>query len=218
MTSNEVIEQLRSRLNKLHPTETFQDSEMWREFTFARSRVIKNQLSRRNKVSDLNYHSVCLEMIEVDPSECDCVLTGCNVRRSKHQLPSYLHYASNSTLQVLSLNNKTLSQGNENSVEDDIKFKPGFKNKPVATIRNGYLYVYNTSVKKLIVKAIWANPLELLFIQHCGEDNTNCLQDSKELIQIDEALMLDMMNIATASFIQQLQLPNDNTNDNNEKQ
>lgn len=215
MTSTEIIEQLRKRLNKLHPTETFQDAELWREFTFSRSRVLKNQLTRRNKLSELNYHTICMEMIDVDQSECECVLTGCEVKRTKHQIPSYLHFSDNSTLKIMNTKNKPLAQGQEDCIEDDILYKPGYKNSQVATIRNGYVYVYNSNIQVIVTKAIWANPLELLFIQKCTDDT--CLSDSKELIQISEELMLDMFNIATQSLIQSIQLPNNDTNDNNEK-
>ena len=216
MTSIEITEQLRKRLNKLHPTETFQDAELWREFTFARSRVLKNQLSRRNKVSELNYHSVCMDMIDVDESECSCVLTGCMVKRTKHQIPSYLHFSDQSTLKILTVKNKPIAQGQEECIEDDILYKPGYKNSQIATIRNGYIYVYNSSIQTIVPKAIWANPLELLFIQKCDEE-TSCLSDSKELIQISEELMLDMFNIATQGLIQSIQLPTNETTDNNEK-
>lgn len=215
MTSTEITEQLRKRLNKLHPTETFQDAEIWREFTFARSRVLKNQLTKRNKVSELNYHSVCLEMIDVDASECDCVLSGCEVKRTKHQIPSFLHYADSSTLKIMNIKNKPIAQGQEECIEDDILYKPGYKNSQVAVIRNGYIYVYNSSIQNIVTKAIWANPLELLFIQKCTTQT--CLSDSKELIQISEELMLDMFNIATQSLITSIQIPNNDTTDNNEK-
>lgn len=215
MTSTEITEQLRKRLNKLHPTETFQDAELWREFTFARSRVLKNQLSKRNKVSELNYHSICMEMIDVDESECACVETGCKVKRTKYQIPSYLHFSDQSTLKILTIKNKPIAQSQEDCIENDITYKPGYKNAQVATIRNGYIYVYNSSIQVIVPKAIWTNPLELLFIQKCTTDN--CLSDSKDLIQISEELMLDMFNIATQSLIPSLQLPTNETTDNNEK-
>jgi predicted Fe-S protein YdhL (DUF1289 family) len=215
MTSTEITEQIRKRLNKLHPTETFQDAELWREFTFARSRVLKNQLSRRNKVSELNYHSVCMEMIDVDESECACVLSGCKVKRTRHQIPSYLHYSDQSTLRVMNIKNQVIAQGQENFIEDDILYKPGYNKCSVATIRNGYVYIYNSEIEQIVINAIWANPLELLFIQKCV--TKSCLSDSKELIQISEELMLDMMNIVTQSLMTSIQLPTNETTDNNEK-
>jgi hypothetical protein len=215
MNSNEIVETLRQRINKLHPTETFQDAFIWREFTMARSRVLKNQLSRRNKLSRLNYHSVCIELIDVDESECACVATGCKVKRTKHQIPSFLHTSSNSTLMIKNIKNQPIPQSQEECIEDDIKYKPGYKNKQVSAIRNGYAYVYNSSAKHLVLDAIWANPLELLFIQKCEQDK--CLQDNKDLIQISEELLLDMFNIVMSSLSPSLQIPLNDTNDGSDK-
>jgi len=215
MNSNEIVDQLRQRINKLHPTESFQDTYLWKEFIMARSRVLKNQLSKRNKVSALNYHSVCVELIDVNESECGCIVDGCKVKRTKFQIPSFLHTSSNSTLVVSNVRNTPITQSQEDCIEADILYKPGFKNKAVATIRNGYLYIYNSSAQQTVLKAIWANPLDLLFIQHCEGDG--CLQDSKDLIQISEELLLDMFNIAVQSLSPSLQMPANNTNDNEEK-
>jgi hypothetical protein len=218
MTSNEIVDQIRQRINKIHPTESFQDAYLWREFTMARSRVLKNQLSRRNILSALNYHSVCLELIDVDESECSCILTGCKVKRTKYQLPSFLHTSSNSTLQVSNIRNTPIPQSQQDSIDDDMKYKPGYKNKQVATIRNAYLYIYNSSAMQVVVKGIWSNPLELLFIQFCKDaENGICLGDQKDFIQISEELLLDMFNIVISSLNPSLQIPPNNTNDNEEK-
>ena len=215
MTSNEIVKQLRQDIKKIHPSENYQDNYLWTKFTFARSRVLKNQLSRRNKLSRLNYHSVCIELIDVDQSECSCVELGCIVKRTKHQIPSFLHTSSNSTFTIKNLKNQILPQSQEECIESDILYKPGYKDKQVGAIRNGYLYLYNSSAQQLIIEAVWSNPLELLFIQKCNDNN--CLQDSKELIQLSEELMQDIFNVVMSSLYPNLQIPPNDTNDGSDK-
>lgn len=213
MTSNEAVTLLRNRLNKLNPELSFQDKDIWKEFTLARTRVLSNELSKRNKLSDMNYHTVCLELVDAPEHECACEPSVCTTRKTKYQLPSYLQRSTTSTLSVLTLKNTTITQTSSTCIEDDIKYKPGMGSKPIASVSNGFLYIHNSSVKTIQAKAIWSDPLELLFIQKCTTDD--CLSDNKDLIQIDESKMLDIMNVAIQSLYPTLQLPEDKTGDNN---
>ena len=154
-------------------------------------------------------------LIDVDISECACIESECKVKRSKHQLPSFLHTSSNSTLRIKNIKNQLIPQGQEECIESDILYKPGYKDKQVAAIRNGYIYIYNTSMQQAAIEAVWTNPLELLFIQKC--ENDNCLQDDKDLIQISEELMQDIFNVVMASLYPQLQIPSNDTNDDSDK-
>jgi hypothetical protein len=217
MTSNEVVEQLRQRINRLYPSASFQDGKIWKEFTFARTRVLRNKLNRRNVISALSYHKICLELQEATNHECSCVeINGCKTMRSKHQIPSYLQSEYHSTLTALDLKNKELSILPEEQVEDDIKYRLGYKGKAVASISNGYLFLYNANWENVQLRAVWSDPLEILFIQDCKPE-TNCILDDKNLIIISEELMLEMLDIATQRLIQSVQIPSDNTGDNNEK-
>jgi hypothetical protein len=212
MTSNEIVTQLRRRLNKLNPTAAFQDAEIWREFTFARSRVYKNQLSRRKKIPRLAYHKICMELINAPANEC-CTDV-CTIKKSVHQIPSYLYTSNNATLKVTNMKNKPLPSAPSECIEDNIKYMPGYKDQQVWDVVNGHLVMFNSSATSFQVEAIWANPLDLLFIQKC--DQSNCIQDSKELIQIDEVALLDMFNIVMQSLSPSIQIPVDETGDNSE--
>lgn len=213
MTSNEIVTDLRESINRINSTLSFQDTEIWSAFTRSRSRVLRSKLGRRNKISRLAYHKICMELIDAPANEC-CTSV-CTVKRSKHQIPSYLHTSNNGTLNVTNLSNKSLPHVPSNCVEDNLLYMPGYKNEQPWDIINGYLYIYNTEAKSIQLEAIWVNPLELLFIQKC--ENDKCLQDNKDLIQIEEGLLFDIFKLAREELSPSLQIPSDATGDNSEK-
>jgi len=151
----------------------------------------------------------------VDASDNECCIEGCKIKRSKHQLPSYLYTSNAPTLKVTNIKNQPLANAPVDCIEDNIKFMPGYKNKQVWDIINGYLFLFNSKAEMIQTEAIWANPLDLLFIQKCS--GGNCLQDSKDLIQVDETMLYDMFNIVVNSLNPSLQIPVDATGDNSEK-
>lgn len=212
MTSSEIVKLIRTRLKKLIPTESFQDDYIWKEFTLSKTRVYKNQLSRRNYIAPSAYHKVCLKTQDAQDNECACIIQGCTVKRTIDQVPSWVVSSNNSTLQILTIANKEIPIVKEDQVENLLKYSPGYKNKPVATISNGFIFLYNSSLELIQLKAIWTNPLDLLFIKNC----TQCLQDDKDLIQISEDLLMDMVNLTISNISATLNIPTDNTGDNNE--
>lgn len=212
MTSDKVITTIRNRINKINPSLSFQDRDLWTEFTLARARVFNNRLSRGRDISRLAYHKVCLKMRELSPDEC-CAPENCRVMESLHQIPSYLEKGM---LIITNSANQQIPVSLEHTIEDDLKYNPGYMNKPVAAIVNGRIRVYNSSVENIRIEAVWVNPLDLLFIQECINEDS-CLQDNKDLIILSEERMLDIMNIVINSLGLSLQVAGDNTGDNNEK-
>lgn len=219
MTSDKVITTIRNRINKLNPSLSFQDRDLWTEFIMARARVFSNRLSRGRDVSRLAYHKVCLKMRELSPDEC-CAPENCRVMESIHQIPSYLEKGM---LIITNSANQQIPMSLEHTIEDDLKYNPGYMGKPVATIVNSRIRVYNSSVESIRIEALWVNPLDLLFIQECTTDDEGnltgdaCIQDNKDLITLSEERMLDIINIVINSLGLSLQIPGDNTGDNNEK-
>lgn len=216
MNSNEIVKLIRSNINKLNPSLSFQHAEIWKNFTLARSRVYKNEIAKGNKLPELAYHTFCIELTEVDDS-CPCLIDNCIVKQTKYQIPSYMHVDAYKALKLFTNKGKPIAIANINTIEGDIAYKPGYKNRPVALISNGFLYIYNipTKFEEIRIRGIFSNPLDILFIQKC--DGDNCLQDNKDLLIISEEQLLDMINITMGLLDRSLQVPSDNTGDNNEK-
>ena len=216
MTSTEVVTTIRTAINKLNPSLSFQDKDLWRAFTLARSTVYEDKLARNKRLSPMAYHKFCLELQEGSFNQCcGFELKDCPVRKSVHPIPSYLFYSTSSTLKLLNVKNKEIPILEEHQIELDLKYKPGYRNTQVATIVNGYVYLINSRATLIQPRAIWADPLELLFLQKC--ENNNCLQDNKELIMIEENRMLQMMQLTIQHLGMSLQIPADNTGNHDEK-
>jgi len=213
MTSNETITYLRTKLKLLDQTNVYSDPFIWREFVNARAKVLRNLLTNFNFISELNYHKVCIELQDALEHECKCVTEGCTIKRSKHKLPSIIVGRNSSTLRVSKLNGENIPVIKYELIEDELKYNEVYKNKEVAIINNGYLFIYNSSLTLVNVHALWVNPLDLLFIQKCESDN--CLSDNKDLIEISEEKLSDIVSIMANQLSITLQVKDDNVGDNN---
>jgi hypothetical protein len=148
--------------------------------------------------------------------ECSCLDLDCTLYKSVNVIPTTIDGRNSSSLKVFPLLNKTeIDYIDELELdiymEDDI-----YKNKPLYSLINNHIVLFNVNYDIVQVRAIWADMLSLNDIQYCA-DSTDCLDyfnedigmTKKDVSMAIKLMLKDYFNI----FIQ---VPEDNTNDINE--
>lgn len=213
MTSKQIVDLIRSDIKKLIPSESYQDPYLWRKFILSKNEILRQQLDRRNKISELAYHTVCLDLVQSNKDEC-CLDLNCSILKSNKKLPNYLTTSNSNTIQIMDKNNKVISLLDPTNLEDDLKYKQGLIGKPASFISNGYLFLVNSNLKKIKVKALWSDPLSLLNIQSCDDTTNDCIKDNESFMMIDDSLLFRMINLTVQTMTNGIA---DNTGDNNEQ-
>lgn len=133
--------------------------------------VLKQRLSNKDSLADINYTKVCLEM-EISNFEGDCYKGQCKILKSKKPIPLYL----GDSLSVLSVSGETLSQRTINQQKYS-KYSITKSDQPFWFIFNNYLYIQNNLlIEKIILKGIFES-LESVATIDCNCTSPDCVND-----------------------------------------
>lgn len=207
-------------------TKGLPDRYAYNKLLTVRSKLINQQISKKQKISDFNYSTLnCVELIEVSASQCPCLPNkNCTVYRTKYALPKPL---------TNSYNNQAIES--VFSIDDNIKFNESSKteylyqahakytsSKPIYIIENGFLFFYGINIPRVVnVKLLLADPIAAYtFSSLCstaGLLNDNCMNIQDIEFPIDSGLEEDMIEIAKNELIREfLSIEKDSSNDSND--
>jgi hypothetical protein len=144
----------------------------------ARAKFIAEAIQRRDNITDTWVQSIsCMELIQVDASECCLVNTNCYILRTKDKLPPTIeYYLDNGIIRVVTPDGTVIAKSNP------FASKYGDYNKYTANTRdwflqNGYLYITSEDLLTYItVYALFENPMDLANFTACSGDT--CFSDS----------------------------------------
>mgnify|MGYP000156229875 CR=1 FL=1 len=216
MKINEIISKLRGLLKAYSDETDFTDAYLWSLFCLSRSEILSNKLKRYNFINPSNYKTICLEMEKANAYECGCIELDCTVYKSKNKISDVISGRNISSLKVYPLlNNKEIDYVDELEIDiymqDDI-----FKNKPLYSIINKHIVLYNKNYPVIQVRAIWGDILKLNEIQYCS-DSVECLDYFNDDIGMSKEDVSKSIKMMFKDYLNILiKLPEDNTNDINE--
>lgn len=143
----------------------------------ARSKFLKDKLSKYIQISDVNYQTLCIDLELVKYH--DCVETiGCQILKSKIKIPDYIQAGNLSSLVVKTLDGKILSYVSKKTNQYS-KFAISTEPNINWFIDNGYLYITNnTKIKTVLVSGIF-NDTEKAKETQC----LTCKEDCNKLIE-----------------------------------
>lgn len=179
-----------------------------------RAMLISQALQRKENLSDVWVQSIsCVNMIQVDESECCLVDTGCFVLRSENKLPITIEtFNDNSIVRVVSASGDIISKSNsfETSYSSFNKYT---SKKARWFLKNGYLYILNNQmIEKVTVYGLFEDPTELSNWVDCS--NSSCYNIDTSPYPVGAKMANEITNyIIKVKVIQFLKFKQDNTND-----
>jgi len=181
-TLNEFRYEIREIINQYSSDSTIDNRFLDSLISGKRERVLINNFNRFNKTIPSMYYQTlsCVEVIDVDQSECCDIKTGCYIKRTKEKIP-----------RILSLSDGELIDKVGPAVTVSIPFtiipyrRAEFwsssrynKNKIAAFLNNGYMYfiakdnIQFKMLERVSIRAVFVNPMEVASFTNC--DGTPC--------------------------------------------
>jgi len=149
-----------------------------------RATILKQEFDKNGRFPRGSEDSLCLPLVRVSPIEC-CVSEDieCEVVRTEDRVPSSIRtniYSDPFMFVGTSNMEKAFTFSRVENVKSIIEGTKFIKDATYYDYYNGYIYVFNYPGRKLAVRDVFSNPLELLELINC--DGKPC----KEEVYIDD--------------------------------
>lgn len=219
MTIGEIVSLIRGRIRQYQDDTIFTDQLLWQNFLVERSEIIANYRVRRfNYINDHSYQTVCIKLEKANSHDCSCIEKGCKVMKSVFKLPRYFTGRNTPLLRIYTIGYNQIPQILEFEYESIYQKDDIFKDKPMYSIVNGKILLYNADFEVLLVRALWYDVTELSDIQYCKGNGG--VVDCIDVFSIDASIDEDLLSMTLDKVIERLQLPltiqQDESSDNNE--
>lgn len=185
--------------------------------------ILLKRKKRENKISDLNYQTYTINLIEVSDEELPCVnSSSCILLRTENPIEDFIDLKS-----ITTPINKSGEVSKLSEVDPDmIKFKlqsklPVQKNNIHYYLQNTgkgvYVYVWSDQplfLKAVSIKGIFYNPHLVEAIKDCAGNLDPCYNYLEALFPIDSDLLADVYAMALSSLLKGKMMASDTYNDN----
>ncbi len=179
-----------------------------------RAMLISQAIQKKESLSDVWIQSIsCVEMIQVEESECCLVNTGCYVLRSVNKLPITIETVGDNTIvRVVSASGDIISKSNpfETMYSSANKYT---SKKARWFLKNGYLYILNEQlIERVTVYGIFEDPTELSNWVDCS--SSSCFDVYTSPYPVGAKMANEITNyIIKVKVIPFLKFKQDNSND-----
>lgn len=192
-----------------------EDEQIYYWIHGARSMFISQAIGKRQDITDAWVQVIqCLEMTQVDSSECCLQNTNCKVLRSVSQLPVTIETANdNSIIKVTCGSGEIITKSNPFESKYN-EYNKWTAKKPQWFIQNGYLYVINLDVVQYVnVYGLFEDPTELSAFTACS--GNSCF-DIDDPYPVTAKMANDITNyIVKTKVIPFMKFKQDDSNDGN---
>jgi len=215
VTANKIISDIRNiATSGSNPIDfRIEDAQIQYWIDEIRSMLIAQSLEKKDDINDSWILPInCLDLIEVDKSECCEVTTNCKVLRTQEQIPSTIDTVhDNSIVRVEDISGNILSKTTafESKYNNYNKYTT---DKTKWYLKNNYIYIINSQfLNKINVYGLWEIPSDLSNYVNC--DGNTCY-DINSFYPISLKMASDITNIVLKTKIYPfMSMPQDNTND-----
>ena len=175
--------------------------------------LISQAISKRDSLTDSWVQGItCMQLIQVDSSECCFLDTNCKILRTKEKIPTTVEtFSDNTIVRITKANGDIISKSNPFEVKYN-KFNKYTALKSQWYLQNGYLYIVNEDHLEYInVYAVFENPTELANYINCSKES--CFSwDQQYPVSLKMATTITDIVLKTKIY-PFLQLPQDTAND-----
>ncbi len=190
----EHISNLRHALAEVTDESDFTDSYLYSIWKQGRAKFLGQKAKRKDHIPLSNWHTFCIELEVGKSHDCTCVPVGCQVLKSKYEIPGVVASRVREYLEVLTLDGQQISYRTEAEKKsdryDDIK-----KDRLGYMLFNRKLIIWddNLALKAVQARGLWSDPLAWQDIQLCTESNpcVDVYELDSGLTEEDEALIIE---------------------------
>lgn len=167
MTNREVVSIIRSKLKQISGDDIISDRAILAELKSTANLYIKREVDRRRllTVDSLFTTISCLEMVEVPLSECCSYTSPCTIRRTKYKLPKLGEGVWGYIVETVQSMDGSMrfSEGTASRYVNLLNLRKS-PNKNIFWMQNGYLYVSNSDIETVMMRAYFEEdvPFELI--------------------------------------------------------
>ncbi len=178
-----------------------------------RAMLISQAIQKRQNITDTWVQSItCLEMKQVDESECCLVNTGCMVLRSVEKLPHTIETSGDNTIiRVMTSAGQIISKSNPFEIKYN-KYTRYTADKTQWFLKDDYLYILNDKFMKYVtVYGLFEDPSELSSYTSCTGEACFSIDSS---YPVSNKMANDITNyIIKTKVVPFLKFPQDLSND-----
>lgn len=175
-----------------------------------RSKLISQDIMKRKDISDIWVQTIsCVELEQVDASECCLITTDCYVLRSKVKIPTTIEtYGDNLIIRVTTPTGDIINKSNTFKAKYN-KYNKYTSEKSAWYLEKGYIYITSEDLLETInIYGVFDNPEELSNFTKCG----SCFSWEDEY-PVSIKMASDMTDIiVNTKMLPMLKLPQDTTN------
>ena len=215
MTTSQIVSDIRNIASSgANPVEfKIEDSQILYWSNEIRAMLISQAIQKKQDLSDIWIQAItCLELEQVDSSECCSITTGCYILKSVQPIPVTIEtWMDNTIIKVTKPTGEIISKSNPFEVNYN-KYNKYTGKKSNWYLKNSYLYVTNEQLLETVnVYGIFEDPSDLSSFINC--ENNSCFGwDSNYPCSLKMANDITNIVLKTKVF-PFLQLPADNKND-----
>jgi hypothetical protein len=217
MTTKQIIADIRNiSTSGSNPIDfKIEDSQILFWVNQIRSKLISQDLQKRKDISDIWLQQInCLQLSDVDKSECCEITTNCKILRTVRKIPNTIEFNNdNLIIRVETPIGEIISKTTpfESKYSEFDRFS---RNKLRWYFKNNYIYLIgNTSIENINITGLFENPNDLIAYTACN--GSTCFSYNSEY-PCSLKMAEDITNIILKTKVYPyLQYPADNTNDSN---
>lgn len=219
MTVREIISLIRGRIKEYQDDTIYTDQFLWSMFSVEKAEVVANfRIRRFNYINDHSYVTICMKLEKANSHDCECIDRGCKVVKTVFKLPRYFTGRNVPLLQVMTLGNKQIPKILDYEYESVYQKDDIFKNKPMFSIVNEKLLIYNADYEVILVRALWYDITKLDDIHYCKTNGGT--QPCIDVFSLDGSIDEDLLSMSIERVVEKLRTPlsiqEDETSDRSE--
>lgn len=202
MTIGEHISAIRLRIQRYDDDSNYKDPAIYHLLKTSAAIINKQKEQQRNKLSDWNVNYYMIGMHKDSPYESDCIGDFCDKWITKFKIPRPLMGRNKALIDIRTLDGRSITRvGKDYSIDT---LDPVKKDSILYDIINGYIVLYNSKPKAILIGGLWEDITDWEDIKLCDESgkvtNKKCFDITKDEFQVDT----DRVNMMYDMVIQQL--------------
>lgn len=213
-TVSESISRLRTAIKQYTDDSPYTDEYLYSVLNSAKAILLRQRAAKFNKLP--NPQCFCMELVEANSHDCDCIDIGCKVLKTRYPVPETIFGRNTDLLYLKTLGEKEIDivDFRQLSHRDLDPIKAGTR---VATELNGHYLIWNEeNLKAIVICAQWADIADWSDKVLCPTGDEDCFDIGSLDFGIPKDLEMVMIKMAIEELGIPLSIKSDITNDNNE--
>lgn len=222
MKISNAISRLQISLNGGVPSN---DSRYSSEFLYSnlitmRAKRLRQKLDQSAHLSHENFTTIdCLPLELGTFADCPCYTSDCKILRSKYEIPSLIGSRIGNFIKLYTLDGIEINETSPSKVQLKKYRKTQSKDLAYYFHKNRLYIIGSTSLKVVMLVAIFFDPVELSSLPKCNTEGTPlsipCFNPEEEDFPMDQELYEDVEQMLLQKLVALYQIPPDTQNNDN---